>query len=163
MVKQVIKELAVLIALITAIGTAFYLLLDGVDPLSDGTFDINIHDTYFVIGHLYLTLPIVVLGVFIIYLTRMFLNSFMNAFVNIIFILSSIILLYGIVVLIAAVTSSVVSPGESHYSYLRGRYEIKEANVFYYINLVLKTYFLLLLSLLIYCAYKMGRVRKIDR
>ena len=163
MVKQVIKELAVLIALITAIGTAFYLLLDGVDPLSDGTLDINVHDTYYVIANAHLLIPLVIILLFIIYLIRMVRNGFSNITVNILFIVIGLLMLYYSIDIMIILRSFSISPGTTIYPPLSGANESIDGNSFYYISRVYEVFIFFVIILMMFCVYKMGSARKIDK
>lgn len=75
MVKKILPELSwTLLALVFAFLVSYFL---GIDLFSeDSTFDLNIYDTYFVISDVYVLCFFFFLLLFLIYLTRNFINEF---------------------------------------------------------------------------------------
>ncbi len=164
MAKKFFKELAVLIGLAAVIGTAIYFLLDGFDPLSDGTLDINVHDTYYVIANAsYLLIPLLIILLFIIYLIRMLRSNYNSKVVNILFIVIGFLSLYFLIDTMIIFQDLTIFPGSTIYPPLSGVNESIEGNAFYYIARVIEVFIFFVIILMIFCAYKMERVSKVDR
>ena len=69
------------------------LILFGIDGLNiDSTFDINIHDTYFVIANVHLVLLLFVFIFFKVYLIRVVLNEFKNITANLVLIIATLLI-----------------------------------------------------------------------
>jgi heme/copper-type cytochrome/quinol oxidase subunit 1 len=96
--RQIFKELiwlAVSLGLTMLLG----LFLLGRHFLT-GTLDIHVHDTYFVIAHLHILLPMFLLVTFIVYFTKSFRNSFKRTLSNWILVVTGLILVITLTFLI---------------------------------------------------------------
>lgn len=149
------KEIFWLIGTIVLVLILNMLIL-GIDGLkSDTTFNINIHETYFVIPNFHFTLLLGVLVFWGVYIIRALHKSFKNLTVNLILIISTILLiliLNGISVIIEnsnQLTSLSTNEGI-------GQFETKE-NGFSILLSVLFYIQILLLVFLTYCGFKTGQ------
>ncbi|MDO6819459.1 hypothetical protein [Zobellia sp. 1_MG-2023] len=130
------------------------LILFGIDALNiDSTFDINIHDTYFVIANVHLVLLLFVFIFFKVYLIRVVLNGFKNLTANLVLIIATL--------LIAVVLGKIIgmldffSGPPNNDSMADGANEV--GNALKIISRILFTVQMILLVLLAYFGFKTGR------
>ena len=130
------------------------LILFGIDGLNiDSTFDINIHDTYFVIANVHLVLLLFVFIFFKVYLIRVVLNGFKNLTANLVLIIATL--------LIAVVLGKIIgmldffSGPPNNDSMADGVNEV--GNALKIISRILFTVQMILLVLLAYLGFKTGR------
>ena len=98
------KEIIWLIATF-GISIIICLILLGLNCFSSSTTDINIHDTYFVVEKNELSLLIIKLTFFFVYLTRMIKRKFKNLTANLIFMIANIFMNFSIVGLFSLIKS----------------------------------------------------------
>ncbi|WP_289040489.1 hypothetical protein [uncultured Zobellia sp.] len=130
------------------------LILFGIDGLNiDSTFDINIHDTYFVIANVHLVLLLFVFIFFKVYLIRVVLNGFKNITANLVLIIATL--------LVAVVLGKIIgmldffSGPPNNDSMADGVNEV--GNAMKIISRILFTVQMILLVLLAYFGFKTGR------
>ncbi|MGB2759517.1 MAG: hypothetical protein WBC58_06130 [Maribacter stanieri] len=124
------------------------LILFGIDGFnSDSTFDINIHDTYFVIANVHLVLLLFVFIFFTVYLLRAVRNRFKNITANLILII--------VTILVAAVLGKTI--GMLDFFSGPPNNESVVGNALKIISRILFTVQIGLLVLLAYSGFKTGR------
>ena len=139
--------------IIWLVGTAglflvLTLILFGIDGFnSDSTFDINIHDTYFVIANVHLVLLLFVFIFFTVYLLRVVRNRFKNITANLILII--------VTILVAAVLGKTI--GMLDFFSGPPNNESVVGNALKIISRILFTVQIGLLVLLAYSGFKTGR------
>ena len=130
------------------------LILFGIDGFNiDSTFDINIHDTYFVIANVRLVLLLFVFIFFTVYLIRAVRNGFKNITANLVLIIATI--------LVAVVLGKTIgmldffSGPPNNESMVDGVNEV--GNALKIVSRILFTVQIVLLVLLAYFGFKTGR------
>ena len=140
---------------------------DVFDP--DATFDINVHDTYFVITNVHFVLLIFIVVIFVVYLARTIRRSFKNLTANLILMIATILLILVFIGL-GSTTDAFMreSPGWTIYP-LTGSKEITseitavQNDLKILSNVILMTQVLLMI-LLAFCGFKTGQFyKRIDK
>ncbi|MDF0708491.1 hypothetical protein [Flagellimonas okinawensis] len=139
--------------LIGTIGFVLIILIGvfGINGLkSDAVTDINVHDTYYLIGNIHLIVLIVSLTLFGVYLIRMLRRNFKNLTANLIFMISDISLILIFTFLISLVNSIREIPGSTEYPTLSGGIVENAGNGWnnaYYILLIIQLILIILLTI----------------
>ncbi|MEE1898403.1 hypothetical protein V1389_08655 [Flavobacterium rakeshii] len=130
----------------------------------DSTIDINVHDTYFVIDRFSLILLLIVVPGFLIYGIRTLINKFRDKFINIVFILFTVLvaLLWIEAIIINDKLSS--SGGWTLYPPLSAQPQKIEHEEYYFIanHTIMITIEVILISIALFTAYKTGKNKKIS-
>ncbi|MUV02960.1 hypothetical protein GN157_04485 [Flavobacterium rakeshii] len=130
----------------------------------DPTIDINVHDTYFVIDHFPLILLLIVMPGFLIYGIRTLINKFRDKFINIVFILFTVLiaLLWIEAIIINDKLSS--SGGWTLYPPLSAQPQKIEHEEYYFIanHTIMITIEVILILIALFTAYKTGKNKKIS-
>ncbi|MCM4174302.1 hypothetical protein DHD32_22830 [Arenibacter sp. TNZ] len=136
------------------------LILFGIDGFNiDSTFDINIHDTYFVIANVHLILLLFVFVFFTVYLIRVVRNRFKNNTANLILIIATILL---VVVLGKTIGMLDFFSGPPNNDSIADGINVV-GNALKIISRILFTVQIVILVLLAYLGFKTGRNYNVEK
>ena len=132
--------------------------LDGFDSFTaTSTLDFNVHDSYFVIPNIFFFLLLTSFIVFGVYLVRMLRRNFKNLFANVVFMISSILVILILVNVITTINSLAQIYSSMDYSNIGEEVKEQTQNRYNNITNAILIIQLIILLLLTYCGYKTGR------